>query len=680
MQLAARRARRSILSPWSLALPNLGKRVEPVLRWHSYSSITSQVFRSQPGEKTHTGFNPLCRDFSTLRYNPLDSPQSTRPFIRLLELYPGRASNQVEASLKEVSLSSELEYEAVSYCWGDPKDVSTILCNGQQLHVPRRLEVALRNMRYLERTRMLWADAICINQSDNAEKESQVQLMRTIFSNAQRTLIFLGDAEEKQTHKMSKFALWTVQFGLSIFKRRVDLLASPQVRVWDGNDGRCRTVDPFSYEFYLELIGMLRMPWFQRAWVVQEVAVSAKATIFWGSSQYDWEDVIKSLKFMSQFYFPLAFIVTLENISTIEEERTFYRIGQNRLNGVLLRHQRCLATDPRDKIYSFCGLVETSSGRHKPVRISYEDDVGTIYREVALKILDEDQSLDLLSRPPALAGSRMNNLPSWVPDWSISSASTLTYARGHGPLSLAGVEVPSSKETPRFAASRGAKYSPKLSGADALIVEGYQFDKIVEIGPIFEGVQIPNTVRSLPEIAREWKRCLSTLYRARNLFVRWQQIADVRSHGLYITGETMREAFLQTLSAAEINDSERLQLELELWDKGTSFPFGLMYSAFVLVRNFLTNRPFLLFEIQGRYALHRRVVRTQGGLLGLASHATEVGDEVVICKGSSVPLIMRRCGEGEGEGEFRLIGDAYVHGIMRGEAFDDNKCQNILIK
>jgi hypothetical protein len=142
----------------------------------------------------------------------------------------------------------------------------------------------------------------------------------------------------------------------------------------------------------------------------------------------------------------------------------------------------------------------------------------------------------------------------------------------------------------------------------------------------------------------------------------------------------MREAFLQTLSAAEINDAERVQLELELWDKGTSFPFGLMYSAFVLVRNFLTNRPFLLFEIQGRYALYRRVVRTQGGLLGLASHATEVGDEVVICKGSSVPLIMRRCGEGEGEGKVRLIGDAYVHGIMRGEAFDDDKCQNILIK
>ncbi|PMD33071.1 hypothetical protein L207DRAFT_379811, partial [Hyaloscypha variabilis F] len=65
------------------------------------------------------------------------------------------------------------------------------------------------------------------------------------------------------------------------------------------------------------------------------------------------------------------------------------------------------------------------------------------------------------------------------------------------------------------------------------------------------------------------------------------------------------------------------------------------------------------------------VVRTERGYLGLASHATEVGDDVMIGKGSSVPLIMRRCGEKEDE--FRLVGDAYIHGIMNGEAFDERK-------
>jgi hypothetical protein len=221
---------------------------------------------------------------------------------------------------------------------------------------------------------------------------------------------------------------------------------------------------------------------------------------------------------------------------------------------------------------------------------------------------------------------------------------------------------------------------PKLSdeNPNVLEVKGYQFDKIAKIGPIFQGVQVPHTVKSFPEIVREWFHCFYTLFRACNVFVRWQKVIEVHSKRPYVTGESMREAFLQTLSAAEIYDSERVKVELELWEKGTGFPLGLMYSAFVLVRNFVTNRPFLLFEIQGRYALHRRVVRTKGGYLALASHATEVGDDIMICKGSCVSLIMRNCGGKEGE--FELIGDAYVHGIMNGEAFESDMCRQISIK
>jgi hypothetical protein len=662
MQLIARHAGRSILLRRCRARSPVVVRLQP------------QFLCTQALEKT--AFKSFRRDVSTFRYTPLNSSPD-KALIRLLEVHPGLDSHQVEASLKLVPLSKALWYEAVSYCWGNPKDIGNITCNGQQLEVPRRLEVALRIIRYSDRPRTLWADAICINQKDDHEKESQVQLMREIFSNAQRTLIFLGDAEEKQAQKMSKIALWSIQFWLSVLRRRVDLLTSPKIRVWDVNEGRFRVLAPFSSEFYLELIGMLRMEWFKRAWVVQEVAVSSSAIIIWGPSQYHWEDVIQALKFMSQVNFPLAFIVTLENISTIEEERQLYRKGHSKLNGILLRHQRCKASDSRDKIYSFCGLVKTSSDGHSPVRISYKDDVATIYREVALKILNDDHSLDILSRPPSLAESEIKGLPSWVPDWSISSTSTLTYAWGHGPLPLAGINC-SGIAQPRFATSRGSTYSPKLSptSRNALAVEGYEFDKIAKIGPTFQGVQVPHIVSSFPEILREWIYHFYTLFRARNMFVRSQRLAKAFSKRPYATGETMRDAFLQTFSAAEIHDSDRVKEELELWEKGTSFPFGLMYSAFVFVRNFVTNRPFLLFEIQGRYALNRRVVRTEGGFLGLASNATETGDVVMICKGSSVPLIMRRCGEDE----FRLIGDAYVHGIMKGEAFEIDNCRNISIK
>lgn len=636
-----------------------------------------QFFQFQAG-KSQNPLGSSRQSTSTVLYAQL-RPSSSQPLIRVLELLPGHGSHPVEAVLKEVCLSDHVFYEAVSYCWGDPQDVSTITCNGRLLLVPRRLETALRDVRYHDRPRTIWADAICINQTDLAERESQVNLMRRIFSKAQRTLIWLGGEEEKRQQKMSIFASTTIKMGVSIFRRRVNAANSPQVRVWErGESCHSHEVAPFSTDFYHELIGMLRVPWFQRAWVVQEVAVSSKATIFWGNARYDWEDVIRALKFMSEANFPLAFIVTLENISAIDEERKFYKEGNNKLSGVLLRHQRCMATDPRDKIYSFCGLVETSTKSRPPVRVTYKDDVAVVYQGVALQILEQDRSLDLLSRPPLPTKSTLRAFPSWVPDLSISSASNLTYAWGHGPLSLAGTELAGKSKKSRFCAADGTIYTPKSPRKDGTLeVEGYTFDKIIEVGPIFEGVRLPTAVQSFPDIVHEWIKCIRSLLRARKVFTRWQEVANVRSTSPYITGEAMREAFLQTVSVAEIHDSERIKVELDLWERGSRFPFGLPYSAFVFVRNFLTNKPWLLFEIQGRYTLQRRVVKTENGYLGLASRDADVGDYVALCKGSSVPLIFRVDGV---ENSFLFVGDVYVHGIMRGEAFREDKCHSMLLR
>jgi len=111
--------------------------------------------------------------------------------------------------------------------------------------------------------------------------------------------------------------------------------------------------------------------------------------------------------------------------------------------------------------------------------------------------------------------------------------------------------------------------------------------------------------------------------------------------------------------------------------KGHAFPFGAASQCLEAFVTFRDEQALLLFEIQGRYALNRRIARTESGYLGLVSYDVETGDSVVICKGSSVPLIMRRT---EGEDEFRLVGDAYVHGVMRGEAFQEDKCQRMNLK
>src|SRR5436305_12894620 len=103
-------------------------------------------------------------------------------------------------------------FEAVSYCWGNRCDQTNIICNGELLPIPKNLAGALRGLRYPDKKRILWADAICINQSDAIEKEHQVRLMRTIFSLAQDTLIWLGEADDgaKQMSAMTRRA---IKFG-----------------------------------------------------------------------------------------------------------------------------------------------------------------------------------------------------------------------------------------------------------------------------------------------------------------------------------------------------------------------------------------------------------------------------------------------------------------------------------
>ncbi|KAK4238473.1 heterokaryon incompatibility protein-domain-containing protein [Achaetomium macrosporum] len=114
-------------------------------------------------------------------YAPLTQPNS----IRLLHLYPASSDSE--------DLNDKLSYDATSYCWGDPNDIRVVFCDHRALHVTVSLYTALKRLRYADQDRILWADAVCINQKDNDEKGRQVQLMSRIYSQPTRVLICLGD-------------------------------------------------------------------------------------------------------------------------------------------------------------------------------------------------------------------------------------------------------------------------------------------------------------------------------------------------------------------------------------------------------------------------------------------------------------------------------------------------------
>ena len=126
----------------------------------------------------------------TYQYTPLSVLHEDG--IRLLHLEPG-SGDDIRFSLYPVRLGDKPSYEAISYCWGDPKDTREVHCDGALLHVTNSLYTALKRLRKEDGVRVLWADAVCINQTDTEEKNRQVRLMSAIYSQPTSVLVWLGD-------------------------------------------------------------------------------------------------------------------------------------------------------------------------------------------------------------------------------------------------------------------------------------------------------------------------------------------------------------------------------------------------------------------------------------------------------------------------------------------------------
>lgn len=84
-------------------------------------------------------------------------------------------------------------YEALSYVWGDPTVTETIRLDGDfVLQLTSSIADALRRVRRPSVTRAVWADQICVNQKDKAERSQQVKLMGSMYRSTKRVLVWLG--------------------------------------------------------------------------------------------------------------------------------------------------------------------------------------------------------------------------------------------------------------------------------------------------------------------------------------------------------------------------------------------------------------------------------------------------------------------------------------------------------
>ena len=183
---------------------------------------------------------------------------STDSYIRLLRVRPAKYLNDpVIVEMVEVCLDQSPEFAALSYHWGPPVFDHAIICNGHKLQVTASLHSALRRHRQDRKkaVELIWADAVCINQSDVLEKSNQVLLMPKIYESAKKVIVWLGASEPS-----SKFSF--------------EYLAAMAKYILKGDRGVSRKLSAYilasaAHTIAASCLSLIKRPLFRRAWVIQ---------------------------------------------------------------------------------------------------------------------------------------------------------------------------------------------------------------------------------------------------------------------------------------------------------------------------------------------------------------------------------------------------------------------------
>jgi hypothetical protein len=122
--------------------------------------------------------------------------------IRVLELLPSLIfRSRIHCRLKEFNLDDQKngpQYEAISYVWGSQTGTFPINCDGKILLVTKNCVRAFYQLRRRRRSRVLWIDAVCIDQAKTSDAVDecavQIQLMGEVYRSASEVIIWFGPA------------------------------------------------------------------------------------------------------------------------------------------------------------------------------------------------------------------------------------------------------------------------------------------------------------------------------------------------------------------------------------------------------------------------------------------------------------------------------------------------------
>ncbi|KAK5077831.1 hypothetical protein LTR64_003769 [Lithohypha guttulata] len=658
-------------------------------------------------------------------YHPLNRSNAE---IRLLEILghgqDPRYRLLPSCHIFQAPLKSKPDFVALSYAWGDASDKRLILVNDSPVYITANLYAAITALRYSEQSRVFWIDALCINQEDDVEKSWQVNLMKDIYQRASQVLAWLGPAcdDSDQVMKfLNTIGRKAEACGVtSVHGHHLDVwreMASkgPLTAKQDPSSpcigvvrGRLRLiplqalVDLFhaisgwhGETSRFPVAGMQRLftrPWWGRVWVLQEITLPAKAFFVCGSQGISrhrcraalsayialwmvlmrnchngvWSFLPYHTRIMTTLFhhrpnimlcgqdlhqrdrFPLAAFLRATCVGSVNLRRH----GPHHLE----------STDPRDKIFALLSLASDQEWlQRRGVIPDYTRTCQDVYT-LAMAVMLEQGHISLLSlcqRPKV-----QHHLPSWVVDWSRSATDMLQ-----------DVENDHVTLCPAFATSSGMDDSPNVvvkrrdGRVTGIMLSCQLYDKIRAVGyfvkresthevPLDETFTWP--ARWLLEILRlSYLHKKDDDFRERLAAATRTSIGDVGydSQGQLIRIGHKRFSDAVTLLKCSLRFIKHRRTRLDAKKFLTALTAEETAACKPLIETKLNS------EIIGK-SLGRLPFVTEKGHLVLSSEHVRAGDVIALVKGSQVPFVLRP----SHTSAYSLISEAYVDGIMNGEA------------
>jgi hypothetical protein len=260
------------------------------------------------------------------------------------------------------------QYASLSYTWGSELTPCDIIVNGINIEVTVNVYLALRDLRFLEKDRLLWIDALSINQSDEEEKSHQVQQMGSIYRNAERVMIWLGQATYETDYLM--------HFAQQLEREYIHYTSHNQEISDDQWAHICLLIvrelrDPQRDLLIKGLELLLCREWFKRVWIIQETVNAQVAEIVCGK------------EFVSASTFAripsLLKIDTNDHCKAILEimpglRHSSWWVEKRNLHTLLDKFRDSDATEDHDKIYALLGISSDADEPNFP-RIDYERNI-----------------------------------------------------------------------------------------------------------------------------------------------------------------------------------------------------------------------------------------------------------------------------------------------------------------